>query len=99
MEVVQQISEAPVDAQGRVSERIEITKVTIRDTPPPAPMPFASETAEEMADYHAVLETSSGDITIALRPDKAPEHVRNFLRLASAGVYDGTTFHRVVQGS
>ena len=31
-------------------------------------------------------------------PDKAPEHVRNFLRLAAAGVYDGTSFHRVVRG-
>ena len=31
-------------------------------------------------------------------PDKAPEHVRNFLRLAQLGMYDGTTFHRVVKG-
>ena len=31
-------------------------------------------------------------------PSKAPEHVRAFLRLASAGVLDGTTFHRVVKG-
>ena len=29
---------------------------------------------------------------------KAPEHIRNFLRLAQAGVYDGTDFHRVVRG-
>ena len=28
---------------------------------------------------------------------KAPEHVRNFLQLARAGVYDGTPFHRVVR--
>ena len=45
-----------------------------------------------------MLETSLGDITIAFTPDKAPEHVRNFLRLASAGVYDGTSWHRVVKG-
>ena len=98
MEIVQQISEAPVDAQARVSERIEIASVTIRDTPPPDALPFASATAEEMAAYHVVLETSKGDITLALRPDKAPEHVRNFLRLAQSGAYDGTTFHRVVRG-
>jgi peptidyl-prolyl cis-trans isomerase B (cyclophilin B) len=98
LEVVQTISEAPVDAQGRVSDRIEITKVTIRDAPPPAAIPFSTETVEELSKYRAVLETSSGDITISFRPDKAPEHVRNFLRLASAGVYDGTTFHRVVHG-
>ncbi len=98
MEIVQQISEAPVDAQARVSERIEIASVTIRDAPPPDAVPFASATAEEMAAYHVVLETSKGDITLAFRPDKAPEHVRNFLRLAQSGAYDGTTFHRVVRG-
>ena len=98
LEVVQKISEAPVDAQGRVSDRIEITRVTIRDAPAPAAIPFSTETVEELSKYRAVLETSNGDITISFRPDKAPEHVRNFLRLASAGVYDGTTFHRVVHG-
>jgi cyclophilin family peptidyl-prolyl cis-trans isomerase len=98
MEVVQQISQAPVDAQGRVSDRIEITRVTIRDTPPSEAVPFASATVDEMAAYRAVLETSKGEITIRFRPDKAPEHVRNFLRLAQVGAYDGTTFHRVVRG-
>ena len=45
-----------------------------------------------------MLETSLGDITIGFTPDKAPEHVRNFLRLAELGVYDDMTFHRVVKG-
>jgi peptidyl-prolyl cis-trans isomerase B (cyclophilin B) len=98
MDVVQQISEAPADAEGRLTERIEIRHVTIRDTPPPEPVPFAAETAADLAGYRAVLETSKGAITIELRPDKAPETVRNFLRLASSGVYDGTAFHRVVPG-
>ena len=40
-----------------------------------------------MAAYHVVLETSKGDITLAFRPDKAPEHVRNFLRLAQSAPY------------
>ena len=31
-------------------------------------------------------------------PDKAPNHVRQFMRLAAAGVFDGTSFHRVVRG-
>jgi peptidyl-prolyl cis-trans isomerase B (cyclophilin B) len=98
LDVVEQISAAPADPQGRVSERIEMTRVTIRDTPVPDPVPFASATVDEMAAYHVVLETSKGDITLSLRPDKAPEHVRNFLRLAQSGAYDGTTFHRVVRG-
>ena len=83
LEVVQQISEAPVDAQGRVTERIEITKVTIRDAPPPDAVPFAYETRRRSWRRTAPFSTpQAGDITIAFRPDKAPEHVRNFLRLA-----------------
>ncbi|HEX7084902.1 MAG TPA: peptidylprolyl isomerase [Vicinamibacterales bacterium] len=98
LEIAQKISEAPVDANGRVEERIEITSVTIREAPPPEPEPFSTETAAELANWRAVLETDRGAITIAFMPDKAPEHVRNFLRLASAGVYDGTSVHRVVRG-
>ena len=98
MEVVQKISETPADADGRTTERVEIRSVEIRDTPPPEPEPFASETPGELAQYRTVLETSAGPITIEFLADKAPEHVRNFLRLASAGVLDGTAFHRVVRG-
>ena len=72
--------------------------MTIRDTPPPEPLPFATETAEQLAQYRAVLETSLGPDHDRVLPDKAPEHVRNFLRLAQAGVFDGTAFHRVVPG-
>ena len=39
-----------------------------------------------------------GNITVEFAPDKAPEHVRNFLRLAQAGVYNGMGFHRVAKG-
>jgi peptidyl-prolyl cis-trans isomerase B (cyclophilin B) len=35
---------------------------------------------------------------VSFTPDKAPNHVRNFLRLAQSGVYDGMSFHRVVKG-
>jgi len=98
LEVAQKISEAPADAEGRVSERIEIVRVTIRDTPPPEPVPFATETAAQLAQWRATLETTKGRITLEFLPDVAPEHVRNFLRLARRGVYDGTDFHRVVPG-
>jgi len=98
MDVVQKISEIPASADGVPSERIVIESVTIRDTPPPEPEPFSREPASELASYRAILETSAGPITVEFLPDLAPGHVRNFLRLAQAGVFDGTSFHRVVRG-
>jgi peptidyl-prolyl cis-trans isomerase B (cyclophilin B) len=98
MEVVQKISETPVNDTGHATERVEIRKMTIRDTPAPSPEPFSTETPQELAAYRAVLDTSAGPIRIAFFPDKAPGHVRQFLRLAQAGVFDGTAFHRVVPG-
>ena len=98
MEVVQKISEAPATPEGMVRERIEILSVDVRDTPPPEPEPFSTESVEALRAYRAVLDTSAGPITIEFFPDKAPNHVRAVLRLAAAGVLDGTSFHRVVKG-
>jgi len=98
MDVVERISEMPVDETGRATGRVEIRSVTIRDTPPPEPEPFADTPAEELAEYSAVLETSLGAIRIEFLPDQAPAHVRNFLRLAELGVFDGMAFHRVAPG-
>jgi peptidyl-prolyl cis-trans isomerase B (cyclophilin B) len=96
--VVTKISEAPADPAGRANDRIEMTSVTIRDAPPSGVEPFSTESVADLARYRGVLETSLGNITIEFLPDKAPNHVRNFLRLAAAGVYDQMTFHRVVPG-
>jgi peptidyl-prolyl cis-trans isomerase B (cyclophilin B) len=98
MEVVQKISEAPVDGSGLATERIEIRRVAIRDAPPPEPEAYSTETSEQLATYRVVLSTSAGAITIEFLPGKAPGHVRQFLRLAQAGVYDGMAFHRVAPG-
>ena len=80
------------------AERIEIRKVTIREKPAAVPEPFVSATVEELTKQRAVLETSLGNITFEFFPDRAPMHVRQFLRLAASGVYDGTAIHRVVPG-
>ena len=95
IEVLQKISEAPVDAGGLVTDRVEIKRVTIRDTPPE---PFVSESASDLASYRAVLDTGLGPITVEFMTDKAPNTVRQFLRLAAAGVYNGMAFHRVAPG-
>lgn len=46
----------------------------------------------------AVLTTNKGEITFELLSDLAPEHVKNFVDLASSGFYDTTKFHRVISG-
>jgi peptidyl-prolyl cis-trans isomerase A (cyclophilin A) len=66
--------------------------------------------AEEL---YATLKTNQGDIEVRLLPDKAPKTVKNFVDLAqgerqwadpktgqptTAPLYDGTVFHRVIDG-
>ena len=96
--VAQRISESAVDEAGLAVDRVVVSKVTIRERPADVPEPFSTDTIEALARYRAVLDTSLGEITLSFTPDKAPNHVRNFLRLAQAGVYNGTSFHRVVKG-
>jgi peptidyl-prolyl cis-trans isomerase B (cyclophilin B) len=50
------------------------------------------------AVYHATLETDKGDIDVDLFPEHAPKTVNNFVFLANEGFYDGTPFHRVIEG-
>jgi peptidyl-prolyl cis-trans isomerase B (cyclophilin B) len=95
MEVLQKISEVAVDEKGVATDRIEIRHVTIRDTPAE---PFVTETPQELGAYRAVLDTSAGPIAIEFFTDKAPNTVRQFMRLAASGVYNGMAFHRVAPG-
>lgn len=44
------------------------------------------------------LETDMGDIFIELNEEKAPKTTANFLNYVNAGHYDGTIFHRVIDG-
>lgn len=46
----------------------------------------------------ATIETSMGSITVELDDAKAPVTVKNFLDYATSGHYDGTIFHRVIDG-
>ncbi|MBB5751352.1 peptidylprolyl isomerase [Prosthecomicrobium pneumaticum] len=45
-----------------------------------------------------LLETAHGVVTIALRPDLAPNHVARIKELTREGFYDGVVFHRVIDG-
>ena len=47
---------------------------------------------------NAIMETSKGTISLELDEAKAPITVKNFVKYAEAGFYDGTIFHRVIDG-
>ncbi len=96
--VAQKLSTVPTDGGGVPAQRLEIRRVTIRETPPPDVEAFSTDTVEELSRNRVRVETSMGNITLEMFPDRAPNHVRNFLRLVAAGVYDGTAFHRVAKG-
>ena len=97
-DVVTKISETPVDADGRATERVVIRSAFVRDKPPPEVPPFSTESVRDLSAYRVEFSTSLGLIAIDFYPDLAPNHVRNFLRLVDSGVYDGMAFHRVVPG-
>ena len=45
-----------------------------------------------------VIETTQGEVVIAMRPDLAPNHVEHIKKLVREGFYDGIVFHRVIEG-
>lgn len=45
-----------------------------------------------------LMKTNMGDITIELETEKAPVTSANFIEYVKAGNYDGTIFHRVING-
>jgi len=54
--------------------------------------------AKSSGGRHAVLQMDQGTIEIELLPDAAPRAVENFRLLAEHGLYDGLTFHRILEG-
>ncbi len=62
-----------------------------------------SEMSEVTTETRATIAVSSqgeswGDIVLKFYPDVAPNHAKNFCKLAVEKFYDGTTFHRVIPG-
>ena len=58
----------------------------------------AAGTAWAQAAPRVKLSTTAGDIVLELAPDKAPKTVENFLQYVKDKHYDGTVFHRVIDG-
>lgn len=73
--------------------------------PAPTPAPAAAPASDPVAtaaapagDELVVLETGVGSITIDLFEEKTPGHAANFKKLVQQGWYDGSPFHRVIEG-
>ena len=49
----------------------------------------------DLGKTQVVLVTNYGEMRLSFRPDKAPNHAKNFVKLCKEGFYDGTKFHRV----
>jgi cyclophilin family peptidyl-prolyl cis-trans isomerase len=56
------------------------------------------KTIDPANEYYANLVTEKGRIRVRLFADDAPETVNSFVFLARDGYFDGTTFHRVIEG-
>ena len=87
-----------VSAQEPTPEVKETPKANARPTPPPdyAPEPFDKADVKTMAAQCVSLDTEAGLIEMEMYPEHAPESVRNFLNLVSTGLFDTTSFDRVV---
>jgi peptidyl-prolyl cis-trans isomerase B (cyclophilin B) len=61
--------------------------------------PAAPEAVTDDANETAIVTVKNfGEIRIRFFPEKAPNHVSNFKKLARNGFYDGVTFHRIIPG-
>jgi peptidyl-prolyl cis-trans isomerase B (cyclophilin B) len=68
---------------------------------PPAPggaVATSAKPAPNAAKEVAVIKTTMGEMVLEFWPDVAPKTVENFKSLAKKGFYDGTAFHRIIDG-
>jgi peptidyl-prolyl cis-trans isomerase B (cyclophilin B) len=79
-------------ALGATALRSEEKKET---TPEKKETPAMNDTNKKEV---AVIKTSEGEMVAEFWSDVAPKTVENFKKLAKAGFYDGTAFHRVIKG-
>ena len=56
------------------------------------------EQQKEKVMTEVIIKTSLGDINLELNNEKAPITVENFISIAQSGYYEGTIFHRVING-
>jgi cyclophilin family peptidyl-prolyl cis-trans isomerase len=89
-------------ATGTTTEGSTTTMAETATQPATASTATSAANEEKPMSYYqdkvAELQTSKGTIVIRFFPDKAPNHVKNFIDLAEQGFYNGTKFHRIIPG-
>ena len=74
------------------------TKAVTTTTTPPTPTTDTTSNADPSSLHHVEIEVENyGVITVELDSSVAPISVENFLNCAKAGVYNGSTFHRIIK--
>lgn len=89
-----------MDASEGVAPQMQTMETnTVADATQQESSVAADEPQEQERNTVMILmKTSKGDIKIELDPEKAPKTVENFLSYVEAGHYNGTIFHRVMNG-
>ena len=62
------------------------------------PAPASAANAIKDPENTLIMQLKTGKVVIAMRPDLAPKHVERIKQLVRQGFYDGTPFHRVIDG-
>ncbi|MBC7927360.1 MAG: peptidylprolyl isomerase, partial [Bryobacteraceae bacterium] len=94
IEILDKISQLPADSSQIALKPVRITSITIDKK---KVEPFLETPVEELSKTVTVT-TTLGTLKLKMRPDLAPNHVRNFLKLTQTGWYNGTSFHRLIKG-
>ena len=95
MDVLQKISETPVDGSGLATDRVEIKRVTVRDKPAER---FVTESAAALAAYRAVLDTSMGRSPSSSSRTRRRRPFGSSCGSRMPASMTGMAFHRVAPG-
>jgi len=87
-------------AAGAALTALLVVPAALAQAPPRTqkPRPLAVKAEPVAVGTEVTLDTDKGVIVVRLLPDLAPLHCQLFVKTATTGGYDGTTFHRIIMG-
>jgi len=89
----------PLSRRIAIATLVALPCAVLAQAPAPAAAPAAGgKCTVKDGKVNVKLTTSAGPITLALDKAKAPITVDNFVKYVEAGFYEGTIFHRVING-